>query len=697
MTTHQELDDPELFLNRELSLLAFHRRVYEMAADESVPMLERLRYLCISSSNLDEFFEVRVASVKHKLSFGVQRTEPDGMNPAGLLRQIRERVSAMVGAQYELLNERLIPVLETEGVRFLRRNHWNEDQRIWLRRFFRTELMPLISPLGIDPAHPFPRVANKNLHFIASLEGKDAFGREHRLAIIPVPRSLPRLIRLPEESSGFSHTFVFLSSIMHAFVDDLFQGMKVTGCYQFRVTRDSELYLDEEEMDDLKLALEGGLQKERKYGRAVRLEVADNCPPDVVHFLLEKFQLGQDDLYQANGPVNLYRLASVYGQVERKDLKFPSFMPGMPEELVHVDDVFGALSQRDILLHHPYQSFQPVISMLQQAAEDPNVLAIKQTLYRTGASSPVVDSLVKAARNGKEVTVAIELRARFDEEENIQLAERLQEAGAHVVYGVVGYKTHAKMLLVVRREGRRLKRYVHLGTGNYHNVTAQAYTDIGLLSSDPKIGDDVHKLFHQLTGLGQASRLKKVVQSPFDLHKRLISWIDREAEMAKDGKRGRIIAKMNGLEEREVISALYRASQAGVKIDLIVRGICCLRPGVPGLSENIRVRSILGRFLEHTRIFYFGNGGTPDVYCSSADWMSRNLLKRVEACFPIEDRALKRKIVRHGLRIYLEDKRFAWRLHTDGGYNRIVSRSGDAVSAQEFLLHELSVVNGGEE
>jgi polyphosphate kinase len=685
---------PDRYLNRELSLLAFHRRVLAMAEDSSLPLLERLQFLCISSSNLDEFFEVRVAALKQKRVHGLKTTGVDEAEIFPLLQQVREQVAAMVREQYTMFNDDLIPALASEGIRFLRRDQWNDEQRAWLKRHMRNLLMPVISPLGIDPAHPFPKIANKYLHFIVSLEGKDAFGREHRMAIVPAPRSLPRTVLLPESVSGVPHGFVFLSSIMHAFVEGLFPGMKVTGCYQFRLTRDTELYLDEEEMADLRQEVAGRLQTSRRFGRVVRLEVPDNCPDDVTDYLLDKFELSPDDVFNVEGPVNLSRLSEVYRQVQRPDLKFQPFVPSMPAELMESEDMFALLSQRDVLIHHPFQAFEPVIKLVEQAALDPDVLAIKQTLYRAGNHSRIVDALCRAARSGKEVSVVVELRARFDEAENISLSESLQQAGAHVVYGVVGYKTHAKMLMVVRREGKKLVRYTHLGTGNYHGVTTRLYTDFGLLTSDQEIGEDAHKLFQELTGLGRASRLKKMIQAPFDLHRTLIEHIDREVEVASAGGAGRIIAKMNGLEDTEVIDALYRASQAGVKIDLIVRGVCCLRPGVKGLSEHVHVRSVLGRFLEHARIFYFGHGGKPEVFCSSADWLVRNLHKRVETAFPVIAYRLKQRVIREGLRYYLKDNASAWRLKNDGSYVRIHLRKGQSrFNAQKTLLKELSVAD----
>jgi len=680
------------YLNRELSLLAFHRRVLAMAEDASLPLLERLQFLCISSSNLDEFFEVRVASLKQKRAHGLRKTGVDGADLEALLQRIHEQVLGMVKDQYALLNNDLIPGLATKGICFLRRDQWTDDQRAWLKRYMRQNLMPVISPLGIDPAHPFPRILNKNLQFIASLEGRDAFGREHRLAIIPAPRSLPRIVLLPEQVSGVPHGFVFLSSIMHAFAEEMFPGMKMTGCYQFRLTRDTELYLDEEEMADLKQEVKGRLLTTRRFGRGVRLEVAGNCPAEMSAYLLEKFELSDADLYKVNGPVNLYRMASVYGHVDRADLKYPVFASAMPESIREVDNLFAVLRKRDVLLHHPFQSFDAVTRLLEQAAVDPHVLAIKQTLYRTGEQSRVVNALCKAAKRGKEVSVIVELRARFDEDENIHLSEMLQQAGAHVVYGVVGYKTHAKMLIIVRREGKSIVRYTHMGTGNYHAVTTRLYTDFGLMTSDAFIGADVHKLFQELTGLGRASRLKKVIQAPFDLHRVLLDRIEGEIGFAANGGFGRIIWKMNGLEDTEIIDALYRASRSGVKIDLIVRGVCCLRPGVKDLSENIRVRSVLGRFLEHSRIYYFRNGGKPEVLCSSADCLVRNLHRRVETAYPVTVSRLKRRVIQEGLRFYLRDTASAWRLRADGSYARVrIRKKKNLFSAQRTLLGKFCV------
>ena len=688
------MKDPDLYFNRELSLLQFQWRVLAQANDDSIPLLERLRFLCISSTNLDEFFEIRVAGLMHRAALESTSGSADSLTPEQLLTRISDEAHKLVDEQYRVLNEVLIPALAKEKIHFLKRARWNQKQAAWIKRYFNNELLPVLSPLGLDPAHPFPRVLNKSLNFIVALEGKDAFGRDSRIAIVQAPRSLPRSIRLPTSVAG-GHTFVFLSSIIHTHVSDLFPGMNVTGCYQFRVTRDSDLFVDEEEIDDLMRAIKGELSS-RRLSDAVRLEVADNCSDEMAEYLLKEFKLDQEDLYQVNGPVNLNRLLEIHNLVDRPDLKYSPFTPGIPKRVKGHDDLFDVIRHGDVLLHHPFESFAPVISLIKQAATDPNVLAIKQTLYRTGADSPLVDALVEGARSGKEVTVVVELRARFDEAANIELATRLQDAGAHVVYGVVGHKTHAKLLLVVRREGRRIRRYVHLGTGNYHAGTARVYTDYGLLTSDKEIGEDVHRLFTQLTGLGKVTKLRKLWQSPFTLHKRLMSMIDQEIENAQTGNQSRIIVKINSLVETRLIAKLYEASQAGVKIDLIVRGICCLRPGVPGISENIHVRSVVGRFLEHTRVYYFENNGDPLVYCSSADWMDRNFFRRVETCFPIEDTSLKKRVINDGLFSYLSDNTLAWQLQGDGTYRKVRQGNQKPRNAQRQLLEKLAADPGSE-
>jgi polyphosphate kinase len=683
------LAQPELYLNRELSWLAFNRRVLEQAKDPATPLLERLKFLCISSTNLDEFFEIRVARLYEQLVSGSVQAGPDNLTPSEVARRIGEETRRLIDEQYRVLNELLIPDLERERIRFVRRTEWNNEQENWIRKYFQEELLPVLSPLGLDPSHPFPRILNKSLNFIVSVKGRDAFGRRGGIAIVQAPRALPRVIQIPPDAASGRHDFVFLSSIIHTYVNDLFPEMEVTGCYQFRVTRNSELFVDEEEVIDLLRAVEGELRS-RRYGESVRLEVADNCPSEMAAYLMKKFDLDNGDLYQVNGPVNLSRLMAVHDLADRPDLKYPAFTPGLPPRLLRNASIFQAIRQGDILLHHPYESFAPVVDFVRRAARDPNVVAIKQTLYRTGPQSALVDALIEAARAGKEVTVVIELRARFDEAANIGLAELLQEAGAHVVYGVVGYKTHAKMILVLRREAGRLRYYVHLGTGNYHDRTARVYTDFGLLTCDAAIGEDVHKVFLQLTSLGRVTHLKKLLQSPFSLHKELITRIERECAHARAGRKAHIMAQMNSLVEPQIIQALYQASQQGVRIDLIVRGICCLRPGVPGLSENIRVRSIVGRFLEHPRIYWFLNGGKDEAWLSSADWMDRNFFRRIEVAFPITEPELRERVVKEALSYSLADNTQAWELRSDGAYERVQPATHEPFTAQTALLKELA-------
>lgn len=663
------LEKPEYYINRELSLLEFNIRVLAQATNPEIPLLERLNYLCISCSNLDEFFEVRVASVLQMLKMDPGSVGADGMTPHEQLAKISEKARNLVNDQYHVLNEILLPELEQENIRFVRRDKWTEKQKKWLEKFFNVELLPILTPVGLDSAHPFPRILNKSLNFIVSLTGKDAFGRNSGRAILQVPRALPRIIQLPEEETDSGpYDFVFLSSIIHAFVDQLFNGMTVKGCYQFRVTRNSDFFVDDDAIDDLMHAVEGELVM-RNYGDEVRLEIDENCAEQTVLFLKERFRVHTDRVFYASGPVNLSRLQAIYGAIDRPDLKFPPFNSHVPPQLGRKKNIFDAIKKQDILLHHPFESFRPVVEFLRQAAADPNVLAIKQTLYRTGVDSPIVAALVKAARAGKEVTVVIELRARFDEKENINLASKLQEAAVHVVYGVVGYKTHAKMSLALRKEGKVLRNYVHLGTGNYHPKTARLYTDYGLFSCDKELGEDVRRIFVQLTSLGKVTKLNKLLQSPFTLHKGIIAKIEREIENKQNGKSAKIIIKVNAVVEEESIRALYRASQVGVEIKLIVRGVCCLRPGIPGVSENIEVRSIIGRFLEHTRVYAFENGGDWEVYAASADLMNRNMFRRVETCFPIENKKLHDRVLME-LDCYLKDNSQSWILQSDGSYQR---------------------------
>jgi polyphosphate kinase len=677
---------PQDFINREISALEFNQRVLAQAQDARTPLLERLRFLCISSNNLDEFFEIRVSGLKELKELGSTAAGPDGLAIDEQLAAVHRRATRLVQEQYACLNEVLIPELARAGLELLPATGWDAPTHAWLERYFLEEVEPVLSPLGLDPARPFPRIQNKSLNFIVRLSGQDAFGRDSVLAIVQAPRSLPRIVPLPDSASG--RRYIALSTIIESFVAHLFAGMQVHGCYQFRVTRNSDLFIDEEEVDDLRRALEGELAQ-RRYGDEVRLETAAGCPADMIDFLLQQFTLGPLDLYPVPGPVNLNRLSAIYDLAQRPDLKYPPFAPGVPKALGTGIDLFTAIREQDILLHHPYESFAPVMDLMRQAAADPAVLAIKQTLYRTGDHSPIVDALVAAAQAGKDVTVVIELRARFDEEANIELSTRLQEAGAHVMYGVVGYKTHAKLVLIVRREPEGIRRYCHLGTGNYHLRTARSYTDYGLLTADADIGADVHEIFLQLTSLTQTPKLRRLVQSPFHLHEVLQDLIAREAAHASAGKPARIIAKLNALVDPQTIEALYHASAAGVRIDLIVRGICALRPGVAGLSDNISVRSIVGRFLEHSRVAWFEHGGRPRLYLSSADWMERNFFRRIEVAFPVQNPRLRARI-RADLDAALADTVNTWLLQADGSYLRATAADAQAVDAQAVLLERWS-------
>jgi len=674
---------PPPLINRELSLLEFNQRVLAQALDPSVPLLERLRFLCISSSNLDEFFEIRVAGIKQLQESSPASLGADGLTPAAQLAAIHRRATLLVAEQYACLRNVLLPALREAGIALVPKGEWPESTHEWLAAYFENEVEPVLSPLALDPSRPFPRIQNKSLNFIVRLQGEDAFGREATLAVVQAPRSLPRVVPLPSEG-GEPQRFVLLSTIIEEFVPRLFEGMKIIACHQFRLTRNSDLFIDEEEADDLRRALEGELAQ-RRYGSAVRLETADDCPRDLVDFLAKQFGISPLDIFAVPSPVNLHRLSAIYDLAQRSDLKYPVFPLSLPRRLNDGPDMFAAIRQSDLLLHHPFQSFAPVVDFLRQAANDPQVLAIKQTLYRTGNDSAIVDALVAAAHVGKDVTVVIELRARFDEEANIELSDRLQEAGAHVMYGVVGFKTHAKLALVARRERGGIRRYCHLGTGNYHSRTARAYTDYGLFTCDPEIGQDVHEVFLQLTSLTRTPRLSCLLQSPFELHRAMLVRLEREAAHASAGRPARVILKMNALVEPESIAALCKASQAGVQIDLIVRGVCALRPGVPGVSDNIRVRSIVGRFLEHSRVFWFANGGDPEIFCSSADWMDRNFFRRVEIAFPVRREKYKKRIL-EDLEMYLRDDTQAWELDHDGHYRRAAGRSTPGVCAQNELL-----------
>jgi polyphosphate kinase len=687
-----EPGDKSLYINRELSLLEFNRRVLAQAADESVPLLERWRFLTISSSNIDEFFEIRVSGVKQQVAASVQFTGPEELRPQDLLRRIHNTTRELVVEQYRLFNDVLAPALAKDGVRILRRTEWTPEQAAWVRDYFTREVQPLLTPVGLDPAHPFPNVANKILNFFVQLEGHDAFSRDIGVAIVQAPRLLPRIVRLPAGVAGCPHDFVLLSAVMHANIGALFPSMEVKGCFQFRVTRNSDMWVDEEEVEDLAEALRYELPR-RQFGGAVRLEVAESCPPEIAQMLLDHFDLGEDDLYRVNGPVNLSRTMLLYNLVDAPALKYPPHTPSVPQRLASGDEIFDTLRKRDIVLHHPYQSFTPVLDFVHQAKTDPNVVAVMTTLYRTGAHSEITEALFQAARAGKEVTVVIELRARFDEAANINLATHLQSAGVQVMYGVVGYKTHAKMMLILRREEGQLRRYAHLGTGNYHTSTARAYTDLSLMTSNEEICDDVHKLFRELTAPGEIPRMKQLYQSPFTLNDWLLGRIGEQAELASQGKPSRIRAKLNALSDPVLIKALYVASMAGVPIDLIVRGGCCLTPGVPGVSENIRVRSIIGRFLEHSRIFCFGPNDEY-VYASSADGLQRNLHRRVEVCFPILDPAIKARVISEFIELPLADNSQSWLLQPAGTWQRVVQGNEEQRSVQEILIAKHSGSGG---
>ena len=694
----QRFDDgsysPSSYINRDLSLLQFHLRVLAQAASPRHPLLERLFFLIIFSSNMDEFFEIRVAGIMQKLNMGDVSTSAHGMRPSEVLREISAVTHKAISEQYRILNEDILPALAQEDIRYLKRDELTPEQSAWMKQYFTEQVSPVLTPISIDPAHPFPRLVNKSLNFIATLEGKDAFGRDINLAIVPAPRSLPRVIRLPDELTGGKEHHVMLSAVIHEHIGELFPGMNVTGCHQFRLTRNADLDLAED-VDDIAKALEGELEN-RRFGDKVRLEVTTDCPAPISDYLLNEFELHDNQLYRVNGPVNLTRLLFDFNIPALRYQPFTHVVPKPfrreVDKLDKATSMFAAMRKSDVLVHHPFHAFSPIINLLWQAASDPKVLAIKQTLYRSGTNSEIVKALAAAARNGKEVTAVIELRARFDEASNIAVANYLQEAGAVVVYGIVGYKTHAKLMLIIRRENDKIRRYVHLGTGNYHAANAKVYTDYGLFSADPDISEDVHKIFQELTGMGKPANLKKLLHAPFTLHEKLTSFIDDEIAQAKAGKRAHIIIKVNALTERRLIDKLYDASQAGVKIELILRSMCCLRPQVKDLSENITVRSVIGRFLEHTRIYYFYNAGYERLYCGSADWMDRNLFHRVEVAFPIEDKKLFKQIYQDGLINYLHDNTQAWTLDGNGVWQQLQPAADETPHiAQEHLL---KVING---
>ncbi len=675
------------YLHVELSLLSFHERVLNMAMNPKTPLLERLKFLCIFSSNMDEFFEIRVSGLRARAQSAVSAEGMDGLTPNLALEKISDKANRLVEQQYQILNEQVMPEMREHGIRFLPRSEWTDEQKKWLKNYFKREVLPILTPIRLDPAHPFPITINKGLSIVVDLHDPER-DDSHNIAVVPAPRALPRFLRLPEELCSSEYEYVYLSSIIHSNIKRLFSNVEVLGCHQLRITRNSDLYVDLEEVEDLARTLEGELPS-RLYGEAIRLEVSKNCPKRIVNFLKERFQMDDNFVYQVDGPVNLNRLIGLPEMVDRSHIKYPVFTPSVPDYLGQ-HNVFDAISNGDILLHHPFQSFAPVVELIRQAASDPDVLVIKQTLYRTGSDSILVELLCEAARAGKEVTVVVELMARFDEKNNLDTAEKLQAAGAHVVYGMVGKKTHAKMLMIVRRERQKLRRYAHLGTGNYHQGNTRTYTDYGLLTCDKDITQDVHELFMQLTTQGPNPELNVLHQSPFGIAQMFIERTENEIKNAEAGLPARIIAKVNGLSSQSIIDALYRASEAGVQVQLIVRGICCLKPGLEGISENIEVRSIVGRFLEHARVFYFENSiadseSNPDVFLSSADLMPRNLRNRIEQCTPILDPSLKTRVI-NDLNKYLQDTESAWILSSDGQYIQTIPGDSGSFSAQDQLL-----------
>ncbi len=653
------------FLDRDQSILAFNERVLDLARRPAVPMLERLRYLTIVSSNLDEFFEVRFAPQLAAFMANEQR----GVITAQSFREVAAKVHALVDLQYLILNEELLPILEKRGVKIVAHSERTPVQRRWVREYFATEVQPLLLPVGLDPSHPFPQVANKSLNFIVRLAGRDAFGRENEVAIVKVPRSLPRYLRIPGMRMSKTACFISISSLIRSHLGDLFPGRTVTEFSQFRVTRHSDLAVDEEEVKNLRTAMRLGLQH-RHYGQALRLEVSAGCSEFLSDFLLQQFNLPPECLFRVSGPVNLVRMTQLIDLLELPALRFEPYLPGWPSQLVPGQSFFERLKKGDVLIHQPYESFDAVLAFLREAVEDPQVLAIKQTIYRTGSKGEMAELLREAVRRGKEVTAVVELKARFDEEANINQAERLESVGAQVVYGIVGLKTHAKMLLITRREEGRLVRYAHLSTGNYNPGTARLYTDFSYLTADEALTSDLDQVFLHLASQSRLPKLHKVLAAPFYLHKGMLERIEACVAAAKQGLEARIILKTNALTDEPLARALAHASQAGVQIDAIVRGACILPAGVPGYTDNVRIRSVIGRLLEHSRVFYFRYGEHEELWLSSADWMNRNMLRRVELAWPVTDPALRQRVMEEGIHQYLHDSRDAWLLQPDGSYAR---------------------------
>src|SRR5579864_4943180 len=685
---HERFGDPKNFINRELSWLEFNRRVLEEAQDATQPLIERLKFLCIFSSNLDEFFEIRVAGIKQQIESETSEVGPDGSSPTETFNQIQRLAHELVATQYQLFNNELLPQLAKNGIRIRNVSELGAKRAAWAHKYFQQEVFPMLTPLAVDASHPFPDLLNRSHNLLVRAKTKRR--GEPLFAIVQVPRVIPRMISLPR-SKGDDEPweYIYLASLIKQHIGELFPGLIVDAVHAFRVTRNSDLYIDEEEMENLLRTIEQELRRSSR-GDAVRLEVEADCPKDFTELLLQFYELSEPDVYKLDGPLSMTHLSPLLANDAFANLKDRPFQPGRDPALPPHANMFDVMRRQDVLLHHPYDSFEPIVDLVEEAARDPQVLAMKITLYRTSGDSPIVGALIDAATAGKQVTAIVELRARFDEAANIEWARRLEEAGAHVIYGVVGLKTHCKALLIVRRDSDQIRRYVHLGTGNYHQRTARIYTDFGLLTSSPQITEEVAVVFNTLTGLAGYPGLKKLMVAPFDMKQRLIAKIERERDNAKAGKPARILAKLNSLVDQEIIEKLYEASNAEVTIDLIVRGICCLRPKMPELSEYIRVISIVGRFLEHSRIYYFENGGQPEVYLSSADWMPRNFLRRVEVAFPIETPQLRDLIVNEVLPRFLDDRVKARELQPDGSYRRLKPEGLEARSQAQWHFREVS-------
>ena len=687
-TARERFGDPKNFINRELSWLEFDRRVLEEARDPSQPLIERVKFLCIFSSNLDEFFEIRVAGIKQQIESETSDVGPDGLSPTEAFNQIQRLAHELVATQYELWNKELLPELTKNGIRIRDVAQLSAKRAAWARKYFQEEVFPMLTPLAVDASHPFPELLNKSHNLLVRAKTKRR--GEPLLAIVQVPRVIPRLILMPRaQGEGEPWDYIYLASLIKQHIAELFPGLILDGVHAFRVTRNSDLYIDDEEAENLLRTIEQELRRSSK-GDAVRLEVEADCPKDFIELLLEFYDLTEADVYKSAGPLSMTHLTPLLTNDAFANLKDRPFQPARDPALPPHADIFEVMRRQEVLLHHPYDSFEPIVDLMEEAARDPQVLAIKITLYRTSGDSPIVEALIDAANAGKQVTAVVELRARFDEAANIRWARRLEEAGAHVIYGVVGLKTHCKAMLIVRRDTDQIRRYVHLGTGNYHQRTARIYTDFSLLTANPALTEEVAIVFNTLTGLAGYPGLKKLMVAPFDMKQRLIEKIERERDNARAGKPARIMAKLNSLVDQEIIEKLYEASSAEVTIDLIVRGICCLRPKVPGLSDYIHVVSIVGRFLEHSRIYYFENAGQPEVYLSSADWMPRNFLRRVEVAFPIETPPLRDNIINDVLPRFLNDRVKSRELQPDGSYRRLKPEGPEPRAQAQWHFREVS-------